>query len=202
MANEIKKYANFESLQVFKENADRIYALKSEIGNVDLSAYETKEDSILKYDELNNVKKDKDLIVTYQEGSTSYATHSSEEILEAVNNGRTVKFQKELELLNLLEITVDYATFYIAYINMNGKLQQKIVVISGNSIAMEQDDTYDYVTSSALNAKQDILTGTEGQVVQFDADGKAVALDLNLITVDDIDTICGGTIQYANDVMF
>lgn len=53
-----------------------------------------------------------------------------------------------------------------------------------------------------LAEKQNALTGTQGQVIQIDANGKAAAVDLNLITVEDIDTICGGAIQYAEDVMF
>ena len=96
-------------------------------------------------------KKEKDLIVTYQSGSTYYATHSVEEIFEAVNNGRTVYFQKDAELLSLLEINTNYATFYIVYLNMQNKLQQKVIALSGNSIILEQDDTYDFAAKSDLN---------------------------------------------------
>ena len=107
-------------------------------------------------------KKDKDLIVTYQDGSSFYTTHSSSEILEEVNNGRTVQFKKDSELLNLMEITPDYATFYMFYINMNGKTQQKVVVISGNSIMLEQDDIYDYAQKSDLtNTLKNYYTKTE-----------------------------------------
>ena len=151
---------------------------------------------------LSSAKKDKDIIVTYVSGSTTTVTHTAQEVYEAVNNGCTVKFQKDAELLDLLESTRDFATFYIVYINMSGKLQQKVVAISGNGIILEQDDTYDYATTSALAAKQNTITGTEGQVVQINSSGKATAADLNLITVDDIDNICGGAIQYAEDVMF
>lgn len=101
----------------------------------------------------NNIeeKKEKDLIVTYQKGSTYYATHSVEQILEAFNNGRTVYFQKDSELLNLLEINTSYATFYIVYLNMQNKLQQKVLALSGDSIILEQDDTYDFAVKSDLN---------------------------------------------------
>lgn len=54
----------------------------------------------------------------------------------------------------------------------------------------------------ALDDKEDSITGTEGQVVQIDSNGNAVASDLNLITVEDIDAICGETINSANEVMF
>lgn len=52
--------------------------------------------------------------------------------------------------------------------------------------------------------KQDVLTGAEGQIVQFDEQGKPVAVDLNLeaITNETIDAICGEEIEVAEDVMF
>ena len=100
-------------------------------------------------------KKDKDLIVTYAEGSTFGTTHSTGVIYEAVQNGTTVYFQKGTELLNLMEITQDYATFFMFYMNMNGEPQQKVVVISGNSIMLDQDDTYKYATTTQLNNKAD-----------------------------------------------
>lgn len=59
-----------------------------------------------------------------------------------------------------------------------------------------------FATTSALNTKQDAITGTEGQVVQINSDGEAVASNLELIAVEDIDTICGGAISYAEDVVF
>ena len=99
-----------------------------------------------------DVKKEKDLIVTYKNGSSSIATHYVSEILDAVNNGRTVMFQKTGELLHLLEVTPDFATFYIIYLNMNNKVQQKVVALSSNSIILEQDDTYDYATTNALKS--------------------------------------------------
>lgn len=97
-------------------------------------------------------KKDKDLIVTYAEGSTFGVTHSTEVIYEAVQNGRTVYFQKGTELLSLMEIAQDYATFFMFYMNMEGKPQQKVVVISNNSIMLDQDDTYNYATAAQLNS--------------------------------------------------
>ena len=147
-------------------------------------------------------KKDKDLIVTYVEGSTLRVTHTSAEIYTAIQNGQTIKFQKGTELLNVLEATADYITFYMLYISMEEELQQKIVVVSGDSIMLDQDYTYEYATIAQLNAKQGKLTGTEGQVVQINSSGNAVAADLNLITVEEIDEICGGAIEYAEDVMF
>lgn len=100
-------------------------------------------------------KKDKDLIVTYAEGSTFGVTHSTEEIYEAIQNGTSVYFQKGTELLNLMEITQDYATFFMFYMNMEGKPQQKVVVISNNSIMLDQDDTYNYATTTQLNSYYD-----------------------------------------------
>lgn len=65
----------------------------------------------------------------------------------------------------------------------------------------ENQDAIDALETIATG-KQDALTGAEGHVVQIDAAGKAVAAELNLITVEDIDAICGGAIQYAEDVKF
>ena len=106
-------------------------------------------------DTLLEAKKNKDLIVTYQSGSTFGVTHSSGEIYEAVQNGTTVYFQKNTELLNLMEITEDYATFFMFYMSMDGKPRQKVVVISGSSIMLDQDDTYNYATTAELNNKAD-----------------------------------------------
>ena len=100
-------------------------------------------------------KKDRDLIVTYAEGSTFGVTHSTREIDEAVQNGTTVYFRKGTELLNLMEITPDYATFFMFYMNMEGKPQQKVIVISDSSIMLDQDDTYDYATTAQLSNKAD-----------------------------------------------
>ena len=72
-------------------------------------------------DSLIESKKNKDLIVTYAEGSTFGVTHDTAEIYEAVQNGTTVYFRKGTELLNLMEITQDYATFFMFYMNMEGK---------------------------------------------------------------------------------
>ena len=52
-------------------------------------------------------------------------------------------------------------------------------------------NTEELATKSEVNSKQDILSGIEGQVVQFDNEGKPVAATLELISVNDIDTICG-----------
>jgi hypothetical protein len=103
-------------------------------------------------DEAITNKKDKDLIVTYAEGSTFGVTHNTTEIYEAVQNGITVYFQKNTELLSLMEITPTYATFFMFYMNMEGKPQQKVVVINDSSIMLDQDDTYNYATAAQLNS--------------------------------------------------
>ena len=189
-------------IATLKDEVTELLSGKANTSHNHDDVYYTEAEIDTKLDILSSDKKDKDIIVTYVNGSHSQVTHTSQEVYEAVNNGCTVKFQKDAELLDLLESTRDFATFYIVYINMSGKLQQKVVAISGNGIILEQDDTYDYATTSALAAKQNTITGTEGQVVQINASGKAAAADLNLITVDDIDTICGGAIEYAEEVMF
>lgn len=154
-------------------------------------------------------KQDKNIIVRYQVESKSYVTHSVDEISDAADAGIDVKFFDGYEYLDLLEYakSQSYAVFYTDYFDMNNVLNIKYVVVSGNSIMMEDSHTYHVAYKEDLNTKQDTLTGTEGQVVQFDANGKPIAADLVLpeceaITNEEIDEICGGAIEYAEDVMF
>ena len=95
--------------------------------------------------------KEKDLIVTYAAGSNNrLSTHSVSEIKAAFENGQSIVFVKQGENLNLLEVTDDFATFYIVYLNTNNKLQQKIVALSGYDVILEQGDIYDYATKDSL----------------------------------------------------
>lgn len=55
---------------------------------------------------------------------------------------------------------------------------------------------------SLISSKQDTLTGAEGQTIIFNVNGTPIASDLDLITTDDIDAICGGSIQYSEEVLF
>ena len=154
-------------------------------------------------------KQDKSIIVKYQADSKLYVTHSVDEISDAADAGIDVKFFDGYEYLNILEYakSQNYAVFYVDYFDMNNVLNVKYVVVSGNSIMMEDSRTYNVAYKEDLNAKQDMLTGAEGQVIQFNANGKPVATDLVLpeyeaITNEEIDEICGGAIEYAEDVMF
>lgn len=99
---------------------------------------------------IDEAKADKDLIVTYAENQGFGVTHSSQEIYDATLNGITVKFQKDSELLNIMEATPDYATFYVFYVNMDGVLSQKIVVIQNKSVALDQEEIYDFITLDTL----------------------------------------------------
>lgn len=136
-------------------------------------------------EELVATKKNKDLIVTYAEGSNFGVTHSTQEIYEAIQNGTTVYFQKDTELLNLMEITANYATFFMFYMNMEGKPQQKVIVISDSSIMLDQDDTYNYADSNAVLLKTaQTLTDTELTQVRKnlkfigeDVEGKTFTID-------------------------
>jgi hypothetical protein len=69
------------------------------------------------------------------------------------------------------------------------KSDLKDVAFSGDFNDLSNTD--DLATKSEVNNKQDILRGTEGQVVQFNSEGVPVASVLDLITIEDIDTICG-----------
>lgn len=167
-------------------------------------------------------KKEKDLIVTYAEGSTFGVTHSSAEIYEAIQNGTTVYFQKGTELLNLMEITQDYATFFMFYINMEGKPQQKVVVISNNSIMLDQDDIYNYATTAQLNSyynktevdnllssvgsSEDVLlkteqTLTDAELTQVRSNLKFVGKDVagQTFTVDGTDIVASANAEIFGD---
>jgi hypothetical protein len=169
------KYVGLEALQTFLDNIKNAF--------VDRQSF----------DSTTETKKEKDLIVTYKDGSTFGVTHSSEQVLAAVNNGQTVKFKKGTELLDLLEVTADYATFYIIYVNMQGKLQQQIVVIGGSNIMLEQNDTYDYATIAQLNSKvnQTELTNnyyTKTQTEEY-VDEHIAELEIEDITSEDINAL-------------
>ena len=96
------------------------------------------------------VKKNKDIIVTYADGSNTQVTHDTKDLYDEIMAGTTVYFKKGTELLPVMEADPSYITFFMFYMNMNNKPQQKVVVITGNSIMMDQDDTYTYVTNADL----------------------------------------------------
>ena len=101
------------------------------------------------------VKKNKDIIVTYVEGSTTEVTHDTRDLYDEIMAGTTVYFKKGTELLPVMEADPNYITFFMFYMNMNNKPQQKVVVITGNSIMVDQDDTYTYITATDLTEELD-----------------------------------------------
>ena len=101
------------------------------------------------------VKKNKDIIVTYAEGSHTEVTHNSQDLYNEIMAGTTVYFKKGTELLPVMEADPSYITFFMFYVNMNNKPQQKVVVITGNSIMVDQDDTYPYITATDLTEELD-----------------------------------------------
>lgn len=100
-------------------------------------------------------KKNKDIIVTYVEGSHTQVTHDTKDLYNEIMAGTTVYFKKGTELLSVMEADPSYITFFMFYMNMNNKPQQKVVVITGNSIMMDQDDTYTYVAAADLTEELD-----------------------------------------------
>ena len=67
------------------------------------------------------------------------------------------------------------------------------------------DQVYDICDAGAarkeaLDEKQDKIIGTAGQIVQINAEGKAEAS--SLINIEDIDEICGTSIQLSSEVTF
>ena len=100
-------------------------------------------------------KKNKDIIVTYVEGSHTTVTHDTRDLYNEIMAGTTVYFKKGTELLPVMEADPSYITFFMFYVNMNNKPQQKVVVITGNSIMIDQDDTYTYVATADLAEELD-----------------------------------------------
>ena len=96
-------------------------------------------------------KKNVDIIVTYAEGSHTTVTHDSRDLYNEIMAGTTVYFKKGTELLPVMEADPSYITFFTFYMNMNNKPQQKVVVITGNDIMIDQDDIYNYVIDTDLN---------------------------------------------------
>jgi hypothetical protein len=167
----------------------------------------------------------KNLIVKYQEGSTTKVTHNSIQIADAADAGVEVKFFDGLEYLSLLEYSREqyFAVFYADYYDSSNILNIKYVLVDNtNSIMMADTSRHNVAFKTDLDKKQDKITGSSGQYAQFNSSGKLVgaALDLTeakeytdtkiadlvnsarLITLEEIDEICGGAIQYAEDVMF
>ena len=101
------------------------------------------------------VKKNKDIIVTYVQGSTTEVTYDTRDLYDEIMAGTTVYFKKGTELLPVLEADPSYITFFLFYMNMNDKPQQKVVVITGNSIMMDQDDTYTHISNTDLAEELD-----------------------------------------------
>ena len=95
-------------------------------------------------------KKNADIIVTYVDGSQTTVTHDTRDLYDEIMAGTTVYFKKGTELLSVMEADPSYITFFMFYLNMNNKPQQKVVVITGNSIMIDQDDIYNYVTDTDL----------------------------------------------------
>ena len=164
-----------------------------------------KYDSLIKMrtDEKLSDKQNKDFIVEFADESNTTVTKSVAEIATAVESGTHVKFFDGGEYLDLLGCSTadNFALFYAAYC-IGGEWNIKTCAIVGTSVMENVTEKYNYATKDSVDSKQDTITGTEGQVIQIDATGKAVASDLDLITVEDVDAICGGAISYADDVMF
>ena len=96
-------------------------------------------------------KKNADIIVSYVDGSHTTVTHDTRDLYNEIMAGTSVYFKKGTELLPVMEADPSYITFFMFYLNMNNKPQQKVVVITGNSIMIDQDDIYNYVTDTDLN---------------------------------------------------
>lgn len=252
---------------------DENFARKSDIENVDLSGYETKEDAQYKYDVITEAKADwnqsdetaldyiknrpfyiseeaelKDIVVEIiPETTITYESlrNSGGEISQYFSfvlgktyivNFRGVQYEcvcyesrgskvignegiptesstgnhEPFLFVDCSEDGVDYRYLFVKY-SPSSTITFSITTIETQSVPVivQLDEKFipDTIARktdvyNSLSTKQDKLTGTEGQIVKFNSEGKPVATDLELITVDDIDAICGGSIQFAEEVMF
>ena len=107
-------------------------------------------------------KKDKDLIVTFADDSKTTATHTSQEIYEAIQNGTTVYFNNGGTNFNYLEGLPSIVTFYNCFYN-NSVMQADVYEIRGTEVTNNhfQNDivTQSYVNTSIADLKDDLLNG-------------------------------------------
>ncbi len=125
----------------------------------------------------------KNLIVKYQDGSITKATHDSNQIADAADAGIEVKFFDGLEYLNLLEYSKDqyFAVFYTDYYDSSNTLTIKYVMVDNSSgIMMADTNRHSVAFKTDLDKKQDKITGSNGQYVQFNSSGKLVGAALDL----------------------
>lgn len=155
-------YVEDKRLGSISTKADKTYVDEAVAGLVDsapetlntlgelATAFNEHQEVVDALDAAITVKKNADIIVTYAEGSHTTVTHDTRDLYDEIMAGTTVYFKKGTELLPVMEADPSYITFFMFYMNMNNKPQQKVVVITGNSIMLDQDDTYNYVSTTDL----------------------------------------------------
>lgn len=227
-SNDTKKYASLSNLQTFKNNLDNIYATKTDLENIDLSAYETtasvntkinthntstsahndirvlisdlstKLNNFLDVDDTTSDQLSEVLtLIENNKGTLESLTTSKINVSDIIDNLTTNNSSKVLsaaqgviirDLITDLEMTIsdlDMATSDW-YMELSGELDDKVPTSrTVNGKALTENIT---ITASDIN------TYTKSEID-----------DMELITVDDIDTICGGAIQVAtlsNEVTF
>lgn len=160
-------YIEDKRLSSISTKADKAYVDEAVAGLVDSApetlntlgelaiAFNEHQEVVDALDAAITTKKKKDIIVTYVEGSHTTVTHNSQDLYNEIMAGTTVYFKKGTELLPVMEADPSYITFFMFYMNMNNKPQQKVVVITGNSIMMDQDDTYTYISDTDLTEELD-----------------------------------------------
>lgn len=125
----------------------------------------------------------KNLIVKYQEGSTTTVTHNSIQIADAADAGVEVKFFDGLEYLSLLEYSREqyFAVFYTDYYDSSNILNIKYVLIDNtNNVMMADTSKHNVAFKTDLDKKQDKITGSSGQYAKFNSNGKLVGAALDL----------------------
>lgn len=187
MANETK-YASLGNLQTFKANADRTYALKSEIGNIDPSAYETTENAQSKYNEIiahsdENLETAKEYtntktanLITSSEVETKISTHntstSAHDDIRALVSGLSDKLTK---FLNVDDTTTDELSEVLQLIEDNkGTLE---------SLTTSKINVADIVDNLTTNVSSKVLSAAQGVVIKELIDALQDELDVHTHTI-------------------
>lgn len=160
MANE-KKYASLESLQIFKENADNLYATKTELDEAK-SYTDTKTSTLASTSSVNT---------TINTHNTSTSAH---EDIRALIDGLTTRLNT---VANSDDTTLDQLSEIVVYIKSNKSLIDGITT-SKVSVSDIVDNLTTNTSSKVLSAAQGVAIKALIDALQTELDSLAIA-DIN-----------------------
>ena len=140
-------------------------------------------------------KQDKNLVVT--KGSDGLASHTPAEVLAHVQAGGKAVYNDGGTEHAYLEGNSATTVFYSSFINNNNIQFSIYQLMSDKTITSSRSNYTPPVTS--VNGKTGDVALTASDVNTYT---KEEIDNLELVTVDDIDAVCSGTIQMASGVEF